>query len=213
MFTTRIIDIKEKDRFNSFVRSHTEGRFLQTWEWAETKRRIGWQPLPLILEKDGEIEASLLILKKKLPLPWLNRCIFYAPHGPVVDIENEELCQALFVGTERVARDHKAIFIKIDPHIPDNEKIKCILSNCNFQKNNTGLKFSVFQTCDLDEVNSSHSLYRYKKSFNEDTMEFVGDWDRVYSPISYYAWNKIIFFYTKAFQAFSKKRKEPSNNL
>ena len=35
---------------------------------------------------------------------------------------------------------------------------------------------------DLDESNPLYGLYRFKKGFNGDLIEFVGDWDRVYSP-------------------------------
>jgi peptidoglycan pentaglycine glycine transferase (the first glycine) len=31
MFTTRIIDKNEKDRYNRFVATHPQGHFLQLW--------------------------------------------------------------------------------------------------------------------------------------------------------------------------------------
>ncbi len=146
MYTTRIIDIKEKDRYNSFVGAHSKGHFLQTWEWGEVKRGMGWQALPLVLEQDGQIKAALLILKRRLPLPGLNRCIFYAPRGPVADITNQEDCKALFAGAERVAKDHGAIFLKIDPDVPAaNEEFKNILRQCQFHRNDTGLDFEGVQ--------------------------------------------------------------------
>lgn len=358
MFTTRIIDKKEKDDYDSFICSHPKGHFLQTWEWGEVKRGMGWQPLPLILEEDGEIKAALLILKRKLPVPGLNRCIFYAPRGPVVDIESKELCQALFAGAERVARDHKAIFLKIDPDVPaTNEKFKDVLGLCKFKKNDTGLDFEgvqpafVFQlditptaekllekmhtktryniklaqkkgvtirradgkedlksfyeileetakrdhflirgyeyfemiwdqmvengfakiflaefqgrpvsaalalilgsktwylygassneyrnvmpnyliqwemirwaqeqgcqiydfrgvSGDLDESNPLYGLYRFKKGFSGDLIEFVGDWDRVYSPSLYLLWTKVLPVYMKSVRGLLKKRKQ-----
>ena len=128
MFTTRIIDIKEKDSLNKFLAFHCKGHFLQLWEWGEVKKRMGWEPLPLVLEQDGEIQASLLILKRKLPLPMLKKCIFYSPRGPVIDTDSEELCQALFAGASRVAKEHGAIFLKIDPDVEVvNERFKNIL--------------------------------------------------------------------------------------
>lgn len=356
MFTNRIIDKKEKDRYNDFVRIHPQGHFLQTWEWGEVKRGMGWQPLPLVLEQDGAIKGSLLILKRRLPLPGIKRCIFYAPRGPVADIDNQELCRALFAGAERAARDHKAIFLKIDPDVAvSREDFKQILLDCQFHRNETGLDFEgvqpafVFQlditlpaekllanmhsktryniklaqrrgvkvrkardqgdlasfyailqetaardhflirgyeyfaviwdhmvenglaqiflaeyegevisaalaiilgaktwylygassnehrnvmpnyliqwemilwakeqgcqiydfrgvSGDLDEGNPLYGLYRFKKGFNGDLIEFVGDWDRVYSPFFYFAWTRALPFYMKTIRGLLKKR-------
>lgn len=172
MFTTRIIDIKEKDRFNKFVASHGRGHFLQLWEWGEVKKGMGWEPLPLVLEQDGEIRASLLILKRRLPLPLLQKCIFYSPRGPVVDINSEELCQALFAGASRVAKEHGAIFLKIDPDIRvDNEVFKNILEKCSFRRNETGLDFEGVQPnfvfrlditpSEISLLQNMHSKWRY----------------------------------------------------
>lgn len=146
MFTTRIIDKKEKDRYNRFVATHPAGHFLQLWEWGKVKEGMGWEKLPLIVEEDGEIRASLLILKRALPISGLNKCIFYSPRGPVVDLESKELCKILFAGAARVARDHGAIFLKIDPDVDHrHQRFATILSECGFRKNETGLDFEGVQ--------------------------------------------------------------------
>lgn len=172
MFTTRIIDIKEKARFDKFIASHAKGHFLQLWEWGEVKRGMGWEPLPLVLEEDGEIRAALLILKRCLPLPVLKKCIFYAPRGPVADVESEEICRALFEGASRVAKEHKAIFLKIDPDVPvKNQVFADILKKCSFRKNETGLDFEGVQPAfvfrlditpsEINLLQNMHSKWRY----------------------------------------------------
>ncbi len=172
MYTSRIIDINEKSRYNQFIKNHPKGHFLQSWEWGEVKRGMGWQPLALVLEEDGHIKAAMLILKRKLPIPGLKKCIFYSPRGPVVDIESQEECKLLFEGARRVAKDHGAIFLKIDPDvIIDNEKFKAILKECQFRKNETGLDFEGVQPAfvfrldihpDQQELlNNMHSKTRY----------------------------------------------------
>ncbi len=154
MFTTRIIDSKERARFNGFVRTQSKGHVLQTWEWGAVKQGMGWEPLPLILEEDGNIKAAMLILKRRLPLPILKACIFYSPRGPVVDIENPGLCQELFNGAERVARDHGAIFLKIDPDVPKtNQAFVDILNRCKFRRNDTGLDFEGVQPAFVFRLN------------------------------------------------------------
>lgn len=172
MFTTRIIDIKEKERFDRFIASHAKGHFLQLWEWGEVKRGMGWEPLPLVLEEDGEIRAALLILKRRLPIPVLQKCIFYAPRGPVADIDSEEVCKALFEGASRVAKEHKAIFLKIDPDVPvKNQAFADILKRCSFKKNETGLDFEGVQPAfvfrldirpsEINLLQNMHSKWRY----------------------------------------------------
>lgn len=140
------MDSKDRERFDQFVQSHPKGHFLQTWEWGLVKQGMGWEPLPMVLEEDGEIRASLLILKKRVPLPVLNTSIFYSPRGPVVDIDNPQLCQELFEGAERLARQHRAIFLKIDPDVPiTNQPFRHTLTKHNFRRNDTGLDFEGVQ--------------------------------------------------------------------
>ncbi len=172
MFTTRVIDEKEKDRFDDFVAHHPRGHFLQLWEWGQVKEGMGWQKLPLILEENGEIRGALLILKRRLPLPGLKKSIFYAPRGPVVDVDQEELNRHLFAGAAKAAREHGAIFLKIDPDIiNDDVTYKEILHNCGFKENQTGLNFEGVQPrfvfrldiapSEIKLLENMHSKWRY----------------------------------------------------
>jgi lipid II:glycine glycyltransferase (peptidoglycan interpeptide bridge formation enzyme) len=43
---------------------------------------------------------------------------------------------------------------------------------------------------DLDESNPLYGLYRFKKGFNGEFTEFVGEWDMVYSPFYYLLWTR-----------------------
>lgn len=65
---------KHPDRFNHYVASHPAGDLLQTTYWGELKSHTGWQPLPIAVVESGQIRASAMILKRKVPM--LGRCIF-----------------------------------------------------------------------------------------------------------------------------------------
>jgi len=63
---------------------------------------------------------------------------------------------------------------------------------------------------DLTEENPLYGLYRFKKGFNGTFTEFVGEFDRVYSPFWYAFWNRFEPFYQKQIRkliAFKKKLK------
>ncbi len=146
MLTTRVIGEKEKDLYNRFVNCHEKGHFSQTWEWGQVKAFTGWEPFCLVLEEDGVIRATMLILKRRLPLPLIHKCIFYSPRGPVVDPENEPYCRSIFTGVEALAREQGAIFLKIDPDIArTHETFAQILCSNGFRKNETGLNFEGVQ--------------------------------------------------------------------
>ncbi len=44
---------------------------------------------------------------------------------------------------------------------------------------------------DLDEDNPLYGLFRFKKGFNGEYTEFIGEWDLVYRPWVYYLWTRL----------------------
>lgn len=110
----------ERELWNKFVAESPTGDLLQSFEWGELKRRSGgWQPIRLAAEVDGRIVAAVSILKRKLP--HLNRCIFYAPRGPVCDFSDEQALRALVDAVRGRARCEGAILLKVDPPIESPE--------------------------------------------------------------------------------------------
>lgn len=146
MYNTRIIEAEDKASYNRFIRQHPKGHFLQLWEWGQVKNLTGWKPIALVLEKDGQIRAAMLILKRTLPIPLVNRSIFYAPRGPVADPDNAEEHRLLFAAAQQIARREGAIFLKIDPDIPvQNKDYARMLSSCGFKHRLSGLNFEGVQ--------------------------------------------------------------------
>ncbi len=146
MLTSRVVAEQEIDRFNKFVAAHPKGHFLQRSEWGDVKGSMGWNKLPMVVEEDGAVKAAILILKRRLPLPLVNRCVFYAPRGPVADIHDPVVMKALVEGTRRLARQHGAIFLKIDPDVKKDDMLfQEVLTGLGFHRNETGLDFEGVQ--------------------------------------------------------------------
>lgn len=104
-------DQQELHMFNHYVASHPNGDVLQTSYWGELKANTGWQALPLAVLDQGQIKGTALILKRQLPL--LGKCIFYSPRGPV--FSNTAALQGLIKAGKKLAKEHQAIFWKMDP--------------------------------------------------------------------------------------------------
>jgi len=128
----RLIEADEEKRFDEFIGSHPKGHFLQSFGWGEVKASTGWQPLRLVLEEHGDIVAAVSLLKRRLP--YIKKSIIYAPRGPVVDFYNKELFTELLKAINRVAWEHRAIFLKIDPDIPESDaRVKQLLKDAGFR--------------------------------------------------------------------------------
>jgi peptidoglycan pentaglycine glycine transferase (the first glycine) len=115
-FQARVLDVSEKETFNKFIESSPKGHVLQTWEWGDLKAKTGWVPLRLLVEQDGVPVGAISILKRRIPV--LNKYIFYAPRGPVLDISHPGLFTFLLAEVKKLAQKHQAIFLKVDPDIP-----------------------------------------------------------------------------------------------
>jgi len=120
----------EKERWNDFVASYPTGDVLQSFEWGELKHKCGgWQPIRLAVEDDsGRIVGAVSILKRFLP--HTNRCIFYAPRGPVCDFHDSRVLQTLIDAVRDRASRERAILLKVDPPVPadDTQAVSTLVS-------------------------------------------------------------------------------------
>jgi lipid II:glycine glycyltransferase (peptidoglycan interpeptide bridge formation enzyme) len=112
----REIRSEEKQLWNEFVGASPACDALQSFEWGELKRKSGnWEPIRLAVEDGGRIVGAVSILKQRIP--HLNKCIFYAPRGPICDFSDSAVLTTLLNAVEERARREGAILFKIDPSI------------------------------------------------------------------------------------------------
>jgi len=95
--------IASLDQWNDYIQSHPDTHLLQTGSWGELKSSFGWKPVRLI-SGDGGVQ----ILFKSIPGGF---SVGYIPKGPVGKI-NDDLIREI----DRVCRENRAIFIKMEPY-------------------------------------------------------------------------------------------------
>lgn len=140
----RLINENEREYFNNFLQSVPKGHILQSYEWGEIKSKTNWQPLRMIIEENNEPIGAISILKRELP--GIKKCIFYAPRGPVFDLERPEIFDYILDEVKKLAVKHQAIFLKIDPDIPKaNENFGNLLKTRGFISAEKGEGFDGIQ--------------------------------------------------------------------
>ncbi len=111
------LDVKE---FDAFAKEHSLSSFFQSSYWGKLKEHNGWKMhLVGIKENDNIVAASLLLSKK---INFINKNIFYAPRGFLLDYENRDMIKTFCEEVKKYVKKEKGIFIKINPFIPFRER-------------------------------------------------------------------------------------------
>lgn len=111
-----LISVADPTLWNSTLASLPLAHVLQTWEWGQFKSRHGWTPsYRLWRDEAGQPCAAALVLRRQLSRFPLS--VMYVPKGPAMDYGNAPLVEQVLTDLERLARQSRAIFIKIDPDL------------------------------------------------------------------------------------------------
>ncbi len=97
-----------------------DAHFLQTSEWAEVKKEVGWHACQFLWKDDLEhvIGAANLLTRTIKPFgigPTIT--IGYIPRGPMFDWQDKKLVHRAFTEIEQYCRQNGLIFVKIDPEL------------------------------------------------------------------------------------------------
>jgi peptidoglycan pentaglycine glycine transferase (the first glycine) len=126
------------NEWNSLIANLPGAHILQTWQWGQVKARFGWTPnyycwyqaeggykrielIDLTSMSGEQPVASALVLTRSARLAGYPIRVMYIPKGPLLDWENRSLRHSILLDIVLLARQKKAIFIKIDPDVPQGE--------------------------------------------------------------------------------------------
>jgi lipid II:glycine glycyltransferase (peptidoglycan interpeptide bridge formation enzyme) len=170
------------------------GHFLQSYEWGEFKKRTGWKPVRVVLERHGEVVGvGQFLVYNTAPIPGL---LMYCAKGPWLPWHDEEAVRAFFEGVRDIARYRGAHTIKIEPEVSEQHKdVKVILDELGFEKARYDLNLKTTLVVDLsrpeeDLLMKMKGKTRYnvrlasKKGVEVIEPEFEKGWE------TFYGWMK-----------------------
>ncbi|NMC52854.1 MAG: peptidoglycan bridge formation glycyltransferase FemA/FemB family protein [Chloroflexi bacterium] len=106
--------------WNARIAALPGANILQTSQWAQLKRITGWEAIYRTWESpEGKLEAAALVLLRDLRLAGglVRLRVMYVPRGPLLDWGDETLRKRVLDDLQRLAKEKKAIFIKLDADV------------------------------------------------------------------------------------------------
>lgn len=192
----------EKEKYEEFVKSNPKSHFLQSYAWGEfALTSKGLKPHYVgVINDDGKIIATALLLEKKLPLGY---SYFYSPRGYVIDYYDVTTLTFFTDEIKKYTKKYKSIFTKIDPDIIwsikdnnnnekglpyDTKRIFNNIKNLGFKHKGFTKNFETMQprytfridmgNQSIDEIESKFSKttkQRIKKANSLDVKVRIGD--------------------------------------
>ena len=100
--------------WNAFVERTPYHAFPQLWEWGEVRAMGGWRPVRLAVGRSHEqpIAGAQLLLRR---LPIVGWHLAYVPRGPIGDLDDPAVREALVKAIRALGRDEKIATVRADP--------------------------------------------------------------------------------------------------
>jgi len=146
--------VNHHTEWNSLIGKLPHNHILQCWEWGALKARHGWKAQRLIWEVSDQPVAAAQLLVRTVRRMGLTARMMYAPRGPLLDWNNQELCGRVLRDMQTHARQAGVLFLKIDPEIPVGYGVPKTEYAC---ANPTGMETSAWLTdngwrCSTEQV-------------------------------------------------------------
>jgi peptidoglycan pentaglycine glycine transferase (the first glycine) len=148
-YTTRETSNVDRNEWDGWLQdSPGGGHVLQSYEWGEFKKNLGWRPICLVLEREGEVVGvGQFLAYNTAPIPGV---LMYCTKGPWLPWDDKKAVRAFFEGVRAVARREGAHTVKIEPEVLEQQKdVKDLLGEIGFHKARYDLNLKTTLVADL----------------------------------------------------------------
>ena len=130
-----------EEDFDTYVKQFDNYSLLQSREWAAVKSPI-WENKKVLFYEDEKVVGTALILIREIAL---KKNFIYIPYGPLFDYSNKELFIYVTESLKKIAKENKAIFVKVVPPVFNDESISYDFKNNGWAENITEKSFDSIQ--------------------------------------------------------------------
>lgn len=131
----QIKEITGQSLWTSFFNENNSPSFLQSWQWGEFNKEVGYDTLRLGIFNRGELTAIALVIKIRSK----RGSFLFIPHGPIINIKYEtsdvkHILKELRKHLINIAKKENFSFIRVSPVLDNNEANRDIYKVLGFKK-------------------------------------------------------------------------------
>lgn len=120
--------VADKKEWDTFLASHPEANFLQSWEWGAFHERIGHT-----IERTGFYQDNTLIgVMLSVVEPAKRGRYLTVPGGPIIEWVSTETVKHVKQVMEEIGRKHRCVFVRVRPQSLNNDESRHIFKNLGF---------------------------------------------------------------------------------
>lgn len=128
-----IVNITQNNnkQWNHLVEITPANCIMQSFEWGEFKKNLGWKVYRLAVVHEEEIIAGAQLLIRSIFNGFFS--IAYIPRGPIGQTGNDLILKQLLLSIHKIASKNRALFLKIEPPWEYGSIYHTQLKNLGFQ--------------------------------------------------------------------------------
>jgi len=165
-----LITAHQREKWDAFVRQEPTFSLLQSWAWGEFKEKLGWRAFRVGVEAHGQIIAGAQLLIKPFLMGLCS--IAYIPRGPIGLWLDGEVTSVLLSELHRIARRHRAVFLRMEPPLLTkrmvDEKLKQNYFTPSCHTNQPQATIILDLTADLEDI-----FAQFRKSTRKDIAKSI----------------------------------------
>jgi peptidoglycan pentaglycine glycine transferase (the first glycine) len=116
MPAVEMIGPERRLEWNDFATAHSQGHFMQLYEWGQVRECSGWIPHYFGLMDSGRIVAIALVLERRIPALG---ALFYSPRGPLWDSTAPDQVRHFARALNDFAHSRGGIIWRVDPYVDE----------------------------------------------------------------------------------------------
>ncbi len=135
----RVVDASgwPAERWDALAARSDHGEAFQSHAWGESKVRLGWRALRIVVEQGGEPIAVASLQERglgaRLPGPFARLVYLYAPRGPVLLRTDPDAARLALHALARLARARHAVALTVDPAWEEGSELALALAAAGFR--------------------------------------------------------------------------------